>query len=126
MSHYAKIRNLEDINSLCVLHACDHDMTSEEELVMEKVPSGVYYDYEIGYCVFATDHFCSICLANEKDKVIPEKFSAFLYTKDTDEKYFAEVCFCPAICDCKKVYMLFKLCSYMFLCMYQLLANMKF
>ena len=102
MSHYAKIRYLEDIDSLCVLHACDHDMTSEEELVMKKVPSGVYYDYEIGYCAFTTDHFCSICLANENE-FIPKQFLAFLYTKDTDKDYSAEVCFCPAICDCKEV-----------------------
>ena len=98
MSHYAKIRNLEDIHSLCVLHACDHDMTSEEELVMKKVPSGVYYDYEIGYCVFTTDHFCTICLAKE-NKFIPEKFSMFLYTYKTNEEYFLELCFCPATWD---------------------------
>ena len=117
MSHYAKIRNLEDIDSLCVLHACDHDMTSEEELVMKKVPSGVYYDYEIGYCVFTTDHFCSICLANENE-FIPRQFLAFLYTKDTDKDYSAEVCFCPAIRDCKEV-------NYVVICFYVTLSHLR-
>ena len=111
MSHCAKIRNLEDIDSLCVLHACDHDMTSEEELVMKKVPSGVYYDYEIGYCAFTTDHFCSICLAKE-NKFIPGKFLAVLYTYSTNEEYFSEVCFCPATCDCIEVTTLCFVCIY--------------
>ena len=115
MSHYAKIRNLEDIDSLCLLHACDHDMTSEEELVMKKVPSGVYYDYKIGYCVFTTDHFCSICLAKE-NKFIPGKFFAFLYTYSTNEEYFSEVCFCPAICDCIEV--MYAFVYHMMFCMH--------
>ena len=102
MSHYAKIRNLEDIDSLCVLHACDHDMTSEEEMVMKKVPSGVYYDHEIGYCAFTTDHFCSFCLA-KMNKAIPGKFLALLHTCSTNIKYSLEVCVCPALCHCEEV-----------------------
>ena len=102
MGHYAKIRSLEDIDNLCVLHTCDHDVTSKEELVMEEVSSGVYIDYDINYCVFATDHFCSICLG-KKNKSIPGKFLAFLYTRNTSKEQFAEVCFCPATCDCIEV-----------------------
>ena len=104
MSHYAKIENLKDIDNLCVLHAYDHDLSSEEEPVMQVVSSGVYFDYEISYCVFATDHFCSICLGKNNTH-IPGKFVSFLYTNDTDREYFAEVCFCPAIGDCIKVIM---------------------
>ena len=105
MGHYAKIRNLKDIDNLCLLHACDHDLTSERELVMKEVQSGVYFDYDISYCVFTTDHFCSSLCVGKKTQHIPGKFSALLYTYDTDEGYFADVCFCPASCDCKKVAM---------------------
>ena len=101
MNHYAKIRK-EDIDNLCVLHACDHDMSSEEELVMQIVSSGVYFDYETSYCVFTTNQFSSICLG-KNNKCIPGKFFAFLYTNDTDREYFAEVCFCPAIGDYREV-----------------------
>ena len=103
MSHYAKIRSLEDINNLCVLHTCDHDVTSEEELVMEEVSSGVYFDHDISYCVFATDHFCSICLG-KTNKSIPGKFLASLYTHNTINEQVAEVCFCLATCDCTEVH----------------------
>ena len=103
MGHYAKIRSLQDIDSLCVLHTCDHDVTSKEELVMEEVSSGVYFDYDINYCVFATDHFCSICLG-KKNKCVPGKFLAYLYTRNTNKEQFAEVCFCPATCDCMEVH----------------------
>ena len=102
MGHYAKVRNLEDIENLCVLQACDYDQMNEEELVMNKVTSGVYFDYEISYCVFATDHFCSICLG-KNNKYIPEHFVAFLYTNETDEKLCAEICFCPITRDCTEV-----------------------
>ena len=100
MGHCAKIRSLEDVDNLCVLHTCDHDVTSE---VMEEMSSGVYFDYDISYCVFATDHFCSICLG-KKNICIPENFYAFLYTNDTIEGQCANVCFCPATCDCKEVW----------------------
>ena len=106
MGHYAEISDLEDIENLCLLQTCAHDLTSEEELVMKEVSSGVYFDRDISYCVFATDHFCSFCVG-KKCMHIPGKFSALLYTYDTVERYFAEVCFCPAPCDCKKV-----ICSY--------------
>ena len=108
MGHCAKIRNLEDIDNLCVLHTCDHDVTSEEELVMEEVSNGVYFDYDINYCVFATDHFCSICLG-KKNICIPGKFLAFLYVHNTNEEQFADVCFCLATCDCAEVCTLLRL-----------------
>ena len=102
MGHYADIRNLEDINNLCLLHACDHDLSSGGELVMKEVQSGVYFDYDISYCVFTTIHFCSFCVG-KKTQHIPGKFTAVFYTYDTDEGHFAEVCFCPAPCDCNEV-----------------------
>ena len=102
MGHCAKIRSLEDVDNLCVLHTCDHDVTSEEELVMEEMSSGVYFDYEISYCVFATDHFYSICLG-KKNKFIPEKLFAFLYTRNTNKEQFAEICFCAQTNDYMKV-----------------------
>ena len=102
MSHYAKIKKLEDIDNLCVLHACDHDVSSEEEVVMQVVSSGDYFDYQIGYCVLIANHFCSVCLGKNK-KRITRKFLAFLYTNDMGREYFAEVCLCPATGDCREV-----------------------
>jgi len=103
MSHYAAIRNLEDINSLCLLRACVDDPTNTKgKSKMKEVPNGVYFDYEIGYCIFATDHFCSLCLQKKIEK-IPEKFTAMLYQYDIDSNHFVEWCFCPAINDCREV-----------------------
>ena len=113
MSHYAIIRNVEDIANLCMLQACVRDLTiSEGKRVMKEVLKGVYFDFEIGYCIFTTDHFCSFCLA-KKIKHIPERFSAVLYTYDTsDTEHVTEVCICPAICDCRKVHMYY--CTYVY------------
>ena len=104
MSHYAKQRNVGDIDNLCVLKACVRDLTvSEGKLVMKEVSNGVHFDYELGYCILTADHFCSFCMA-KKIKLIPERFSALLYTSETDDsQYIAEVCFCPAISACRKV-----------------------
>ena len=107
MSHYAYIRNLEDISNLCVLQACIRDLkvTSDGKLVMEEVPGGANFDCDINYCVFATNHFCSICL-HKKDKYIPERFSAMYYTYDlqnSNDASYAEVCFCPSTSHCKEV-----------------------
>ena len=104
MSHYAELRNVGDIDNVCVLQACVCDLTvSEGRLVMKEVSNGVNFDYEIGYCILTTDHFCSFCMA-KKIKFIPERFSALLYTSETDDSQLtAEVCFCPAISACRKV-----------------------
>ena len=106
MSHYAKIRSLEDIDHLYVLQTsvCD-SITNSNTLEMNTVPGGVYFDYEIGYCVLATDHFCSYCQAKD-DQHIPEYLVASYCTYDDDtssESYIAEVCFCPSNSECKKV-----------------------
>ena len=107
MSHHAKIRNLEDIDHLFVLqtNACD-PFTNGKKLPMNVVPKELkfYFDYEIGYCVLATDHFCSFCSA-KSDKHIPEYLVAHDYYYDdiSDGSYIAEVCFCPSNSECKKV-----------------------
>ena len=99
MSHYAKVRSLEDIEHLYVLQtsACD-SVTSGKKLMMNIVPKGVYFDYETGYCVLATNHFCSFCQA-KNDTSIPEYLVASFCTY----KDMAEVCFCPSSSECKKV-----------------------
>ncbi|XP_065903623.1 uncharacterized protein [Dysidea avara] len=104
MSHYAKFSNLEDINNVCVMQACvrDLELTSDGKQVMKEVPRDSYcFDYEIGYCAFATDHFCSICL-RKKVQQISEHFVAMFYTYDINEVHFGEVAFCPANSDCMK------------------------
>ena len=103
MRHNAVIRNSEDIKALCLLRACVNDSTSNN--IMEVVKNGVHFDYNIGYCVFTTNHFCSICLESNLTYLPSNKFSAYLYTygKDKKDEYIAEVCFCPALTECVKV-----------------------
>jgi len=102
MSHYAKIRSLEDISHLSVLQSCD-SVVAEEKYMMIKVPNGVYFDYIIGYCVLVTIHFCSY--AQAKDVMnIPEFLRASCFTYVSDNSHIAEVCFYPSNCtDCEKV-----------------------
>ena len=106
MSHYAKIRSLEDMDHLYVLqtNACD-SVTNGKKLVMNAVSDGVYFDYVIGYCVLATHHFCSYCQA-KNEKHIPEYLVASYCTYNNEassESYISEVCFCLSNSECKKV-----------------------
>ena len=107
MNHYAKIRNLDDINKLHVLQssACHYD-SNDSCLVMSTFPDGgkVSFDYEIGYCVLATNHFCSFC-QTKSVKHIPEYLLACYYTynEPSSGSLIAEVCFCPSSSDCRKV-----------------------
>ena len=108
MNHYAKVQNLEDVSSLHVLHKCALDPNGmNDDLVMDTIPDGVYFDIEIGYCVLATNHFCSYCQAKSV-KHIPEHLLACYYTyedksSDGHRSLVAEVCFCPSNSECKKV-----------------------
>ena len=104
MNHYAKITCLEDINKLHVLHKCARDPDAMNE-GLSTIPDGVYFDKEIGYCVLATNHFCTYC-GTKSDKGIPEYLTACYYTYDESSsgKYIAEVAFFPSNYNCKKVY----------------------
>ena len=106
MSHYAVIKNVNDIHSLCVMQAHDLSITNEGKLVMEEVLNGVYFDYEIRYCILTTKHFCSFGVQDKKGS-LPKKFKAFCYSYKCDDedmdKYKTEVCFCPNNCDCNEV-----------------------
>ena len=106
MSHYAVIKNVYDINSLCVMQAHDLSITNEGKLVMEEISNGVYFDHEIRYCVLTTNHFCSFSVQDKKGS-LSKKFKAFCYKYKCDdddmEQYMTEVCFCPNSCDCSKV-----------------------
>ena len=98
MSHYAKIRHLDDIDHLYVLQTSTHDsVTGGKTFAMTAVPEGAYFDYNNGYCVLATNHFCSLCQA--KDRNTPEYLLASLCCY----KNVVEVCFCPLTSECKKV-----------------------
>ena len=103
MSHYAKIRSLEDIDHLLVLQTCN-SIIAGEKYILTKVPNGIYFDHKIGYCVLATDHFCSYVQA-KATKYIPEYLTAFYFAYNvSDNSHTAEVCFCPSqCCDCEKV-----------------------
>ena len=105
MNHYAKIRNLEDINNLHVLHKCAHNVTvTNDDLMMSTISDGVYFDSQIGYCVLATNHFCSYCQAKSV-KNIPEYLTACYctYNESSSGSFIAEVSFCPSSSECRKV-----------------------
>ena len=103
MSHHAKIRSLEDVNCLSVLQTCGSNVAGEKYM-MTKISDGVFFDYEIGYCVLATDHFCSYSQAKNNENV-PEFLTAFYYTYDVSyNSHIVEVCFSKSNCqDCEKV-----------------------
>ena len=105
MNHYAKIRCIDDISNLHVLHKCTHEHhVTNGDILMSMISGGVYFDNEIGYCVLATDHFCTYCEA-KTDKLIPEYLTACYCTYDESSSgtHIAEVCFCPSNYNCKKV-----------------------
>ena len=111
MSHYAVITNVNDIKSLCVLHACKQDFSSrlnEEKLIMKEVLNGVHFDCDISYCVAATNHFCSFSVQEKTKGNLSKRFKILCYDykhddDDVGEQYITEVCFCPNSCSCSKV-----------------------
>ena len=112
MSHHAVIKNVKDINSLCVLQApaCRHNLciTDKEKLIMKEVINGVYFDCEIRYCLLKTQHLCSFSAQDKSQGSLSKKFNVLCYDykhydEDNGEEYITEVCFCPDNCDCKKV-----------------------
>ena len=122
LSHYAVIKEVRDINSLCVLQACMHDLsiTNEGKPIMKELVNGVYFDYKIRYCVLTIQHFCSFSVqdTNEGSKIIQalyydykcknEDYDYKCKDEDTRERYITEICFCPSTCDCRKVTFNFK------------------
>ena len=107
MSHYAKIRSLEDISNLHVLHNCSHDPNiASKRTMLSTISDGVYFDTKIGYCVLATNHFCSYCQAKSV-KSIPDHLLLCYCTYDEycsgSCSKVGEVCFCPSNSECKKV-----------------------
>ena len=112
MSHYAVIKNVNDIKSLCVLQApaCIHNLgiTDKEKYTMKEMLNGVYFDREIRYCVLTTQHFCSFSVNDKNEGCLSKKFKVLCYdykhyNEDIGEEYITEVCFCPNNCDCSKV-----------------------
>ena len=110
MSHYAVIKNVDDIYSLCVLQASKHDVstTNEGKLMMTEILNGVYFDCDIRYYVLKTQHFCSFSAQEKSEGILSKWFKVFCYEyelprKENFERYSTEVCFCPDNCDCSKV-----------------------
>ena len=111
LSHYAVINNVNDINNLCVLQACTHNLniTNEGKLMMAELLNGVYFDCELRYCVLTTQHFCSFSAQERSEGSLSKWFKIFCYEyarprENGQEDYFTEVCFCPHNCDCSKVH----------------------
>ena len=109
MSHYAVIKNINDITSLCVLQTCAHDLgTSKRKPIMTEVLNGVYFDCKLRYCVLKTQHFCSFSAQERSEISLSKRFKVYCYEythpgENNCELYFFEVCFCPDNCDCSKV-----------------------
>ena len=114
MSHYAVIKNVNDINSLCVLQACKYDLrstTKEKKLMMKEILNGVYFDYKIRYCVAATTHFCSFSVQEKTKSSLSKRIRILCYdyrhhnedAGEQTEQYITEVCFYPNSCSCSKV-----------------------
>ena len=101
MGHYASSKSLNDLH---FMQACVRDLTISEDgkLVMKEVTDGVYFDNEIGYCLFKTDHYCSVCLQKNNTK-LPDHFSALFYTYDDGNVFNADLCFIPSNSDCRRV-----------------------
>ena len=114
LSHHAVIRSPQDIVNLHLLQGCIHDHASGEEkaIVMKEVSNGVYFDNSIHYCIYSTNHFCSICLGKDL-KSIPDLFYILIYYYTIAKNNFIEVCFCPVIRDCREVRTVIMLLSYM-------------
>ena len=111
MSHYAVIKDVNDINSLCVLQGCKYDLrstTKKKKLMMTEILNEVYFDYKIRYCVAATTHFCSFGAHEKTEDSLPKRIKIHCYDyryddKDAGEQYITEVCFYPNSCSCSKV-----------------------
>ena len=110
ISHYVVLKNISDIDSLCVLHSCIHDLsvTSEGKLIMKEILRGFYFDREIRYCVVSTQHFCSFSVHDRSRGSLSKQFRVYCYDyvcsdEDAGEQYITEVCFCPNRCDCCEV-----------------------
>lgn len=103
MGHYGSRTNSKDLH---FMQACIHDLTpfsDDGKLLMKEVKSRVCIDNKIGYCLFITDHYCSVCLGKSRKK-LPDYFSAMLYTYDNEDgNFIANLCFIPSNSDCRNV-----------------------
>ena len=110
LSHHASLRTVTDCNRLHALEACSKKTFAHKEgkFNMNKLPDGVFFDYEIGYCIIATDHFCSYCLVKD-DIAIPDEFYASFYTYSFQGKLKAEICICHVNKECIEVLILLSL-----------------
>ena len=115
MSHYAVIKNINEMNNLCVFQApaCVHNpsITYEQKLMMNEISNSTYFDCEIRYCVLKTEHFCSYSIVDRiKGRFFRNVKALCYYYKqddeddvDTCEQFYVAVCIYPNSCDCYKV-----------------------
>jgi len=88
LSHFASDLSLEDDNTLCAAEVCDD--ISKERVVMKNVSGDAYFDADIGYCIVATNHFCSFCLLSNR-KGMDQNFIVLYYTYDITSPHKAHV-----------------------------------
>ena len=85
---------------------CLHDHTSNNlggKLSIKEVLNGVYLDSDVGYCIFATDHFM-FCLSMQKGsiKLFQKVFQQFCILLTLKEHIVLSM-FCPSTCDYSEV-----------------------
>ena len=111
ISHYAIIKNVKDLNSLCVLQAPAYmqnlSIKNNEKPEMKEVLNGVYFDRVIRYCLLAIQHFCVFSAHDKSNGTLSKKFNLLCYDYEyihhDKEAYITEVCFCPDNCECSEV-----------------------
>ena len=101
MGHYASSKNLKGLH---FMQACIRDLTVSDDgkLVMKEAEDKIYVDNKIGYYLFVTDHYCSVCL-QKSIKKLPNRFSALFYTYGDEDVFIADLCFIPSNSNCRKV-----------------------
>ena len=69
MGHYASSTSRNKDLHFMQACVCDLTISDDGKLVMKEVTDGVYIDDKIGYCLFITDHYCSVCLRKNNTKL---------------------------------------------------------
>ena len=105
LTHYADVRKLENVAGLHVLQSPGYDFDAKNNnIMMRPLTDGVYFDIKIGFCVLATDHFCSYCQAKSNHDIRENLLACYCtYDDSSSGSYIAEVCFCPSSSECIKV-----------------------
>jgi len=80
LSHFASAPSIEETDTFCAAEICDDDTRDlKESVVMKDISGGTYFDFDIGYCIVTTNHFCSFCLLSNRMETDRKVYSFILY-----------------------------------------------